>query len=58
MNNKDQHSETKPVVALHRNAELKTLLSAEFQDMVKKGRLKLVTYRDLIRQDGPKNRRQ
>ncbi|WP_276503450.1 ChbG/HpnK family deacetylase [Terrimonas pollutisoli] len=58
MNNTDQHSETKPLVALHRNAELKTLLSAEFQDMIKKGKLKLVTYRDLIRQDGPQNSRQ
>ncbi len=52
MNNTDQHSETKPVVALHRNAELKTLLSAEFQDMIKKGKLKLVTYRDLIKEAG------
>ncbi|MFC0774767.1 ChbG/HpnK family deacetylase [Terrimonas alba] len=58
MNNQDQHSETKPLVALHRNAELKTLLSAEFQDMIKKGKLKLVTYRDLVNQDGPQNSRQ
>ena len=27
MNNTDQHSETKPLVAMHRSAELKTLLS-------------------------------
>lgn len=55
MNNTDQHSETKPLVAMHRNAELKTLLSMEFQDMVKKGKLKLVTYKDLINQVGLEN---
>jgi chitin disaccharide deacetylase len=49
MNNTDQHSETKPLVAMHRSAELNTLLSKQFQDMVKKGVVKLVTYRDLVK---------
>lgn len=49
MNNKDQHSDSKPLVAMHRSAELKTLLSKQFQDMVKKGTVKLVTYRDLVK---------
>ena len=52
MNNKDQHSDSKPLVAMHRSAELKTLLSKQFQDLVKKGSVKLVTYRDVIRGEG------
>ena len=52
MNNKDQHSNSKPLVAMHRSAELKTLLSKQFQDMVKKGSVKLVTYRDLVKREG------
>jgi chitin disaccharide deacetylase len=52
MNNKDQYSEAKPLVAMHRSAELKTLLSKQFQDMVKNGKVKLVTYRDLVKRDG------
>ena len=52
MNNTDQHSDTKPVVAMHRSAELNTLLSPEFQKMVKSGVVKLVTYRDLVKEEG------
>ena len=52
MNNADQHSETKPLVAMHRSAELNILLSKQFQDMVKAGLVKLVTYRDLVKQEG------
>ncbi len=52
MNNADQHSDTKPLVAMHRSAELNTLLSKQFQDMVKKGFIKLITYRDLVKQEG------
>jgi chitin disaccharide deacetylase len=52
MNNTDQYSETKPVVAMHRSAELNTLLSPEFQKMVKSGVVKLVTYRDLVKEQG------
>ena len=52
MNNVDQHSDTIPLVAMHRSAELKTLLSPEFQKKAKNGELKLVTYRDIIRQEG------
>lgn len=55
MNNTDQFSETKPVVAMHRSAELNTLLSPEFQEMVKSGKIKLVTYRELIREQGLEN---
>ena len=52
MNNSDQHSDTKPLVAMHRSAELNTLLSMEFQKMVKNGEVKLVTYRDLVKEEG------
>src|SRR5687768_1547856 len=52
MNNADQHSDIKPLVAMHRSAELQTLLSKQFQDMVKRGAVKLVTYRDLIKSVG------
>jgi chitin disaccharide deacetylase len=52
MNNTDQHSETKPVVAMHRSAELNTLLSPEFQKLVKSGAVKLVTYRDIVQEQG------
>jgi len=52
MNNTDQHSDTKPLVAMHRSAELNTLLSTEFQTMVKSGDVKLVTYRDLVKEPG------
>jgi chitin disaccharide deacetylase len=52
MNNTDQHSETKPLVAMHRSAELNTLLSPEFQKMVKSGAVRLVTYRDLVKEQG------
>lgn len=52
MNNTDQHSDSKPLVAMHRSAELKTLLSKQFQEMVKKGSVKLVTYKDMIKSMG------
>jgi len=52
MNNAAQHSDTIPVVAMHRNAELKTLLSPEFQKKVKNGEVKLVTYREVVQQVG------
>ncbi len=52
MNNTDQHSESKPLVAMHRSTELNTLLSKQFQDMVKSGTVKLVTYRDLAEREG------
>jgi chitin disaccharide deacetylase len=55
MNNKDQHSNSKPLVAMHRSAELKALLSKQFQDMVKRGAVKLVTYRDLVKKEGLDN---
>ena len=47
MNNTDQHNEEIPVVANHREAELNTLLSVEFQQMIKEGKIKLVNYSDL-----------
>jgi predicted glycoside hydrolase/deacetylase ChbG (UPF0249 family) len=52
MNNPDQRSDTKPLVAMHRSAELKILLSKRFQDLVKSGTIKLVTYRDIIKTQG------
>jgi predicted glycoside hydrolase/deacetylase ChbG (UPF0249 family) len=54
MNNADQHSDIKPLVAMHRSAELNALLSKQFQDMVKSGAVKLVTYRDLVQSIGLK----
>jgi predicted glycoside hydrolase/deacetylase ChbG (UPF0249 family) len=52
MNNADQHSDTKPLVSMHRSAELNTLLSKQFQDMIKRGAVKLITYRDLVKMEG------
>jgi predicted glycoside hydrolase/deacetylase ChbG (UPF0249 family) len=52
MNDAGMHSETEPLVALHRSTELSILLSSEFQDLVKSGNIKLVTYRDLAQQVG------
>lgn len=52
MNNADQHSDIKPVVAMHRSAELNALVSKQFQDMIKRGAVKLVTYRDLVQSVG------
>jgi len=52
MNNADQHSDTKPLVSMHRSAELNALLSKQFQDMVKNGAVKLITYRDLVQSEG------
>jgi predicted glycoside hydrolase/deacetylase ChbG (UPF0249 family) len=47
MNDAGMHSETQPIVAMHRSTELSILLSPEFQQLVKNGQIKLVTYRDL-----------
>lgn len=53
MNSQDMQAvNNEPIVAIHRSTELKILLSKEFQDMVKKGKVKLVTYKDLIRNNG------
>ena len=52
MNNPDMHSETRPVVAMHRSTELNILLSKEFQEFVKSGSIKLVTYKDLVNEMG------
>jgi predicted glycoside hydrolase/deacetylase ChbG (UPF0249 family) len=52
MNEAEQHSETKPLVAMHRSTELGILLSHEFQEMVKNGKLKLVTYKDVVQSVG------
>jgi len=52
MNDAGMHSETKPVVAMHRSTELSILLSQQFLDLIKSGAIKLVTYRDLIRTMG------
>jgi hypothetical protein len=52
MNDAAQHSEAKPLVAMHRSAELSVLLSSEFQDLVKSGAVKLVTYKDLVQKMG------
>lgn len=52
MNDADMHSDSQPLVAIHRSAELKLLLSKQFQDMVKTGAIRLVTYRDLVHREG------
>lgn len=53
MNSPDMQAvNNEPIVAIHRSTELKILLSKEFQDMVKKGKVKLVTYKDLIKNNG------
>jgi chitin disaccharide deacetylase len=52
MNDAGMHSETKPVVAMHRSTELNILVSQKFQDLVKSGAIKLVTYRDVVHENG------
>lgn len=52
MNDEGMHSETEPLVAMHRSAELKILLSKEFQEMIRNGSIRLVTYRDLVKRQG------
>ncbi len=52
MNNKDQHSASQPLVAMHRSTELGMVLSPEFQRLVKNGAIKLVTYKDLVAEKG------
>jgi predicted glycoside hydrolase/deacetylase ChbG (UPF0249 family) len=51
MNNEDQHSDTEPIVAMHRSAELNVLLSSEFSELVKSNKIRLATYKDVIRQE-------
>jgi chitin disaccharide deacetylase len=52
MNDAKMHSKTEPLVAMHRSKELSVLLSKEFQDMVKSGSIRLITYRDLVKEQG------
>jgi chitin disaccharide deacetylase len=52
MNNPDMRSDTKPLVAMHRSAELNILLSQKFQEMVKSGAVHLITYKDLVQTAG------
>jgi len=52
MNDTEMHSETKPLVSMHRSTELNILLSRQFHDLVSSGAIKLVTYRDLREQAG------
>jgi predicted glycoside hydrolase/deacetylase ChbG (UPF0249 family) len=55
MNDEGMHSETEPLVAMHRSAELKVLLSKEFQDLTKNGSIRLITYRDVVKRQGLEN---
>ncbi len=55
MNDAGMHSETQPVVAMHRSTELGILLSSQFLEMLKEGKVSLVTYRDVIQKVGLKN---
>jgi predicted glycoside hydrolase/deacetylase ChbG (UPF0249 family) len=55
MNDAGMHSETQPVVAMHRSTELGILLSFQFLEMLKEGKVSLVTYRDVIQKVGLKN---
>lgn len=52
MNDAGMHSDAEPLVAMHRSAELKALLSPRFQNTVKGGGVELLTYRDLVRNVG------
>ena len=52
MNDAGMHSETKPLVSMHRSTELNILLSRQFHDLIKSGAIKLVTYRDLREEVG------
>lgn len=52
MNDAGMHSETKPLVAMHRSTELSILLSKEFQDLIKRGDVRLVTYKDILQTVG------
>jgi predicted glycoside hydrolase/deacetylase ChbG (UPF0249 family) len=52
MNDPGMHSETRPLVALHRSTELDILLSPQFQEKAKNGSLKFATYRDLVHDVG------
>jgi predicted glycoside hydrolase/deacetylase ChbG (UPF0249 family) len=53
MNNPAQNTAAgEPLVARHREAELEALLSPEFQRWVKEGKVRLITYRDLIARRG------
>ena len=52
MNDAKMHSKTEPLVAMHRSKELSVLLSKEFQDMIRNGSIRLITYRDLVKEQG------
>jgi predicted glycoside hydrolase/deacetylase ChbG (UPF0249 family) len=52
MNDAGMHSDTKPLVAMHRSTELSILLSQQFQNLVKTGAVKLVTYKDVVQNIG------
>jgi predicted glycoside hydrolase/deacetylase ChbG (UPF0249 family) len=52
MNDAGMHSDTKPVVAMHRSTELSILLSNEFQDLVKQGKIRLITYKEVVQEMG------
>jgi chitin disaccharide deacetylase len=52
MNDAGMHSDTKPLVAMHRSTELSILLSPQFQNLVKTGAVKAVTYSDLLQNEG------
>jgi len=51
MNAEAQNAPDAGVVA-HRNAELKTLLSPELADLIRSGKIRLVTYRDMVTRIG------
>lgn len=56
MNSADMQSKAgEPIVAMHRSAELNMLLSEEFQALVRNNKIKLVTYRDLVKTVGLQN---
>ena len=52
MNDADMHSETSPLVAMHRSEELSVLISPQFLEKVKKKDFRLVTYKDVMEQSG------
>ncbi len=53
MNNAAQNAASgEPLVARHREAELETLLSPAFRRRVREGKVRLITYRDLIARRG------
>jgi hypothetical protein len=51
MNASEQNTPDAGVVA-HRNAELHTMLSPELAELVRSGKIRLVTYKDLVQRIG------